>query len=56
MDHKKISQNNDSTIIEIEVIPNHELRQLLLSYGDSIEIISPESLRKEFKELLVILI
>lgn len=48
---KKISQNNDSTIIEIEVIPNHELRQLLLSYGDSIEIISPESLRKEFKEL-----
>jgi predicted DNA-binding transcriptional regulator YafY len=44
---RKIKSNAQSTIIEIEVIPNFELKNILLSFGAAIEIISPESYRNE---------
>ena len=44
---KKIESNHKGLIIQIEVIPNHELKQLLLSYGDGLEILSPKSYRNE---------
>ena len=47
---KKLEQNNEWSIIEIEVVPNYELKQLLLSYGDGIEVISPKSYRIELKK------
>lgn len=40
--------------ITIEVIPNLELRALLLSYAPSVEVISPESMRKELYEIFAI--
>ena len=41
-----IEENEDgSAIIAIEVIPNFELEQLLLSFGERFEILSPPSLR-----------
>ena len=41
-----IEENEDgSAIITIEVIPNFELEQLLLSFGERFEILSPPSLR-----------
>lgn len=49
---KRIEQNNEFTIIEIEVIPNVELKQLLLSYGDGIEVISPTFYRNEIIETI----
>ena len=45
---QKIVSNTNETIIEIEVIPNIELMQLLLSYGDGLEVIFPEDFRNEF--------
>lgn len=36
-----------SAIITIKVIPNYELTQLLLSFGEHITILSPETLRQE---------
>jgi len=36
---------NDRWIISIQVIPNYELMKMLLSFGDSIKIISPESFK-----------
>lgn len=36
-----------SAIISIEVIPNFELMQLLLSFGERIKVLSPESLRDD---------
>ena len=36
-----------SAIISIKVIPNFELMQLLLSFGERIKVLSPESLREE---------
>ena len=44
---KKISESEKGVKIEIEVIPNYELKQLLLSYGANVEIISPETYRNE---------
>jgi len=49
---KKTETKSDGTIIEIEVIPNIELRQLILSYGDGIEVISPESFRDQMKKVI----
>lgn len=49
---KKKESNSEETIIEIEVIPNIELRQLILSYGDGIEVISPKSFRDQMKNLI----
>ena len=43
-----IEQREDgSAVITIEVIPNFELMQLLLSFGDRIKILSPNTLREE---------
>lgn len=38
--------------IEIEVRPNYELEQLILSYGDGMSVIYPETLRDKIKERL----
>ena len=40
-------REDGSAVISIDVIPNFELMQLLLSYGDHIEVLSPEHLRQE---------
>ena len=49
---KKLESKAEITIIEIEVIPNIELRQLILSYGDGIEVISPKSFREQMKKVI----
>jgi predicted DNA-binding transcriptional regulator YafY len=49
---KKVESKEDWTIIEIEVIPNIELRQLILSYGDGIEVITPNGFREQFKQAI----
>ena len=44
------SSDEDGFEIEIEVRPNYELMQLLLSYGDGLQVISPTSLRDRIIE------
>ncbi len=39
-----------NAIIMLKVIPNFELKQLILSYGKRMEVLSPERLRNEIKE------
>lgn len=43
---------NDGWIISIRVIPNYELMKMLLSFGDSIRIISPDSFRLKMISVL----
>jgi len=38
-------KKQDSTIVELELIPNYEFESLILSYGEKISIISPEILK-----------
>ena len=45
----RISEDESGVIIEIDVIPNYELEQLLLSYGEGINVLSPKELREKIK-------
>jgi predicted DNA-binding transcriptional regulator YafY len=47
---KKINYAENGLTIQIEVIPNFELKQLILSYGNSVEILVPEFYKKEIYE------
>lgn len=47
---KKLDFDKKGLTIQIEVIPNFELRQLILSYGDAVEILTPELYKKEIYE------
>lgn len=40
-------RSDGSAVIQIKVIPNFELQQLLLSFGERVEILSPQALRDE---------
>lgn len=45
---QRIKQQNDQFVwVEIEVYINYELKSLLLSYGERIEVIEPQFLREE---------
>lgn len=48
---KVIQKNEDgSAVLSIKVVPNFELMQLLLSFGERITVLSPEYLREEIKQ------
>lgn len=42
----------DGYEIEIEVRPNYELEQLILSYGDGMAVLTPTALREKIKTKL----
>jgi len=45
-----ISQDENGGVLSIEVIPNYELEQLILSYGESIKVLSPKSFRDKVED------
>lgn len=48
-----IKENEDgSVIVHLFILPNYEMERLLLGFGDSIEILRPESLRNRMKKIL----
>lgn len=47
---KNISKEGEHLVISIEVIPNYELESLIMSFGDLVEVISPESFRSKIAE------
>jgi len=48
-----IKENEDgSIIVHLYISPNYEMERLLLGFGDSIEILRPESLRNRMKKIL----
>lgn len=46
---KTIKDSEDGFIFSIEVIPNYELEQLLLSYGEAITILGPHDFKAKMK-------
>lgn len=46
-----IAKNEQDIVISIEVYNQIELKSLILSYGDKVEVIQPRSLRKEIKQM-----
>lgn len=49
---KVINKNKSGTYIQIQVIPNFELTQLLLSFGENIKVIKPKALVDEIHRKL----
>lgn len=50
---QKVKGTDDSGVtIEIELYINYELNQLLLSYGDGIEVLYPDTLRRQLRSKL----
>ncbi len=48
---QKVKEKNDNnTIVELEIIPNYEFESLILSYGEGVEIIAPQTLREHVKD------
>lgn len=45
-------RKNETTIVELELIPNYELKSVLLSYLGDIKVIEPLSLKEELKKKL----
>jgi predicted DNA-binding transcriptional regulator YafY len=50
---KRISDNDEGFTFSIEVIPNHELEKLILSFGEGLKVVEPVSFRERIKERLV---
>lgn len=44
-----VNREDESTVIQIEVIINRELKQLLLSYGSDLTVLSPDTLKEEIQ-------
>ena len=42
--------DKENKIIQIEVIPNRELEALILSYGNQVEVLSPDSFREQIRQ------
>lgn len=50
---QKVDRDDTSGLtIKIEVVPNLELYQLILSFGKDVEVISPENVRDEIKKII----
>ncbi len=49
---QKIKQDDDNVWYELEVIPNYELKQKILSMADQIEVIEPDWFRNELQDML----
>lgn len=49
---KPIDRGDETTIISLELVPNYELESLLLSFGEKLQVLAPESLRLRIKERL----
>lgn len=51
--HKsQVTIDRDNGIITIDVVPNKELDAIILSYGDMVEVISPESYRNHIRDIV----
>ncbi|MCG8582091.1 MAG: WYL domain-containing protein, partial [Bacteroidales bacterium] len=47
-----VEERLDGIVIAIKVVPNFELERLILGYGDSIEVLSPPSLRRQISKVI----
>ena len=50
---KKIANNETGFTFSIEVIPNHELEKLILSFGEGLKVVEPDSFKNKIKQRLI---
>ncbi len=47
---RKLGEDGDGLRLQLSVIPNFELEQVILSYGEGMVVLAPESLRQRIRE------
>jgi predicted DNA-binding transcriptional regulator YafY len=50
---RKIQQDEDGLTVQLEVIPNYELEQLILSYGEFVRVLGPDSFRDKIEGRII---
>jgi len=50
---KRVSENELGQVISLQVIPNYELEQVILSHGEKVKVLAPDSLREKIKNRLI---
>ena len=50
---RKIRQDETGLVIQLEVVSNYELEQLILSYGEYVKVLGPDSLLEKIKERIL---
>lgn len=50
--HPYQRENDNERTLSIKLVPNRELIQTILSFGKDVEVIAPQSLRNEIKEII----
>ncbi|WP_291102082.1 MULTISPECIES: WYL domain-containing protein [unclassified Flavobacterium] len=50
---KKISNDSNGFTFSIEVIPNHKLEKLILSFGEGLQVVEPDSFKNTIKQRLL---
>lgn len=53
LSQKNRVQDDGSLIVELDLIPNYELTMKILSFGEKVKVLSPESLKEQVKERLI---
>jgi predicted DNA-binding transcriptional regulator YafY len=48
---KTMSEDEKGLVISLKLIPNHELTQLLLSYGAEVKVLMPEKLKEDIEKI-----
>lgn len=46
------NRHEDGVVLQVDVIPNFELEQLILSYGEAITVLAPQTLREKITQRL----
>ena len=49
---KILEENKQYLAVELFVVPNYELREIILTYGEKVKVLEPKSLQKQIKQSL----
>ncbi|WP_374364900.1 WYL domain-containing protein [Cloacibacterium sp.] len=53
---KIVSENKNSTVFNVFLVPTYDFQREILSYGERVKILSPESFKNEMKAIIQLML
>jgi predicted DNA-binding transcriptional regulator YafY len=53
---KIVSENKNSTVFSVFLVPTYDFQREILSYGERVKILSPESFKNEMKAIIQLML
>ena len=53
---KIVSENKKSTVFSVFLVPTYDFQREILSYGERVKILSPESFKNEMKAIIQLML